>query len=63
MNKNLLTLAVAAALAVPAIAPSTASAEAIVYGKFNVSVDWADVKNAICSDLRPCTRCQRRGDP
>jgi predicted porin len=47
MNKKLLTLAIAAALAAPAIAPSTASAEAIVYGKVNVSIDYADVKNVV----------------
>jgi predicted porin len=40
MNKNLLTLAVAAALAVPAVA----SAEAILYGKVNVSLDYIDVE-------------------
>jgi len=40
MNKNLLTLAVAAALAVPAVA----SAEAILYGKLNVSLDYIDVE-------------------
>lgn len=40
MNKNLLTLAVAAALAVPAVA----SAEAILYGKLNVSLDYVDVE-------------------
>jgi len=39
MNKKLLTLAVAAAMAVPAIA----SAEAILYGKVNVSLDYVDV--------------------
>jgi predicted porin len=47
MNKNLLTLAVAAALAAPAIAPSIASAEAIVYGKVHVSLDYADVSNVV----------------
>ena len=47
MNKKLLTLAVAAALAAPVIAPSTASAEAIVYGKFHVSLDYADVSNVV----------------
>jgi predicted porin len=40
MNKKLLTLAVAAAMAVPAIA----SAEAIMYGKVNVSLDYIDVE-------------------
>lgn len=43
MNKKLLTLAVGAALAAPAIA----SAEAILYGKLNVSLDYANVTNAI----------------
>ncbi|WP_295452372.1 porin [uncultured Thiodictyon sp.] len=40
MNKKLLTLAVATALAVPAY---TASAEAILYGKVNVSLDYINV--------------------
>jgi hypothetical protein len=43
MKKKLLTLAVAAAVAAPALA----SAEAIMYGKMNVSIDYADVKNVI----------------
>jgi predicted porin len=43
MKKKLLTLAVAAAVAAPALA----SAEAIMYGKMNVSIDYADVKNQI----------------
>lgn len=43
MNKKLLTLAVAAALAAPAIA----SAEAILYGKVHVSLDYADVTNVV----------------
>lgn len=43
MNKKLLTLAVAAALATPAIA----SAEAIMYGRMHVSIDYVDVTNAI----------------
>jgi predicted porin len=47
MNKKLLTLAVAAALAAPAIA----SAEAIMYGKLHVSLDYADVTNVV-RDLR-----------
>jgi predicted porin len=41
MNKKLLTLAVAAALAAPAVA----SAEAILYGKVHVSLDYAEVNN------------------
>lgn len=40
MNKKLLTLAVAAAM----VAPTAAMAEAILYGKLHVSVDWADVE-------------------
>jgi len=43
MNKKLITLAVAAAL----VAPAAAMAEAILYGKVNVSLDYADVKNVI----------------
>jgi len=43
MNKKLLTLAVAAAMAAPAIA----SAEAILYGKVNVSIDYANVNNVV----------------
>ena len=43
MNKKLLTLAVAAALAAPAIA----SAEAIMYGKLNVSLDYETIDNQI----------------
>jgi predicted porin len=42
MNKKLITLAVAAAL----VAPAAAMAEATLYGKVNVSLDYADVKNA-----------------
>ncbi len=40
MNKNLLSLAVAAGLAVPAVV----SAEAILYGKLNVSFDYIEVE-------------------
>jgi predicted porin len=43
MNKRLITLAVAAAL----VAPTAAMADAILYGKLHVSVDYADVTNAI----------------
>jgi predicted porin len=43
MNKKFITLAVAAALA----APGLASAEAILYGKVHVSLDYANVTNAI----------------
>lgn len=40
MNKKLLTLAVAAAM----VAPTAAMADAILYGKLHVSIDWADVE-------------------
>ncbi len=43
MNKKLLTLAVAAAMAAPALA----SAEAIMYGKLNVSLDYQEIDNVI----------------
>ncbi|UHD14444.1 porin [Thiocapsa bogorovii] len=43
MNKKILSLAVAAAL----VAPGAAMAEAILYGKLNMSIDWADVTNVI----------------
>ncbi len=43
MNKKLITLAVAAAMA----APAAAMAEATLYGKLNVSIDYQDVTNAI----------------
>jgi predicted porin len=42
MNKKLLSLAVAAAVA----APTAAMAEAVLYGKLHVSIDYMDVKNA-----------------
>lgn len=42
MNKKLISMAVAAAMA----APAAAMAEAILYGKMHVSIDYADVKNA-----------------
>ena len=45
MNKKFITLAVAAALA----APGLASAEAIIYGKVNVSLDYANVTNVIAA--------------
>ncbi|MBK1706520.1 porin [Halochromatium glycolicum] len=41
MQKKLLTLAVAAAMA----APAAALAEATLYGKLNMSIDYADVQN------------------
>jgi predicted porin len=43
MNRKLLTLAVAAAVA----APTAAMAEAVLYGKLHVSIDYADVNNAL----------------
>jgi predicted porin len=43
MNKKILSLAVAAAM----IAPGAAMAEAILYGKLNVSLDYANVKNVV----------------
>jgi len=43
MNKKLLTLAVSAAM----VAPGAAMAEAILYGKLNVSLDYAEVTNAL----------------
>jgi predicted porin len=43
MNKKLITLAVAAAMA----APAAAMAEATLYGKLHVSIDYADIDNAI----------------
>ena len=45
MNKKLITLAVAAALT----APTAVMADAVLYGKLHVSVDYADVDNAIAS--------------
>lgn len=51
MNKKLLTLAVAAALA----APGFASAEAIMYGKMNVSLDYQNVDNIIRPLVDPAT--------
>jgi predicted porin len=43
MNKKILSLAVAAAM----VAPGAAMAEAILYGKLNVSLDYANVKNVL----------------
>lgn len=43
MNKKLLSLAVAAAMT----APAAAFADATLYGKLHVSLDYADVKNVI----------------
>ena len=52
MNKKLLTLAVAAALA----APTMASAEAILYGKMNVSLDYQTIDNYAVAPLYNDTR-------
>ncbi|MFD2111535.1 porin [Thiorhodococcus fuscus] len=41
MNKKLLTLAVAAAM----VAPTAAMADAILYGKLHMSIDYADVES------------------
>ena len=43
MNKKLISLAVAAAL----VAPAAAMAEATLYGKVNVSLDYASVSNVV----------------
>jgi len=43
MNKKLLSLAVAAAVA----APTAAMAEAILYGKLHQSIDYVDITNAV----------------
>ncbi|MBK1643473.1 porin [Thiocapsa imhoffii] len=43
MNKKLLSLAIAGAM----VAPSVAMAEAVLYGRLNVSLDYAEVKNVI----------------
>jgi predicted porin len=43
MNKKLISLAVAAAL----VAPAAAMAEATLYGKLNVSLDYASVTNVV----------------
>lgn len=51
MNKKLLTLAVAAALAAPAVA----SAEAIMYGKLNISLDYAQVDDVVRNLVDPAT--------
>jgi predicted porin len=47
MNKKLLSLAVAAAVA----APTAAMAEAILYGKLHQSIDYADVTNAVLPSI------------
>jgi len=43
MNRKLISLAVAAAL----VAPAAAMADAVLYGKMNVSLDYVDVTNVI----------------
>ena len=43
MNKKLISLAVAAAL----VAPAAAMADAVLYGKLNVSLDWVDAASVI----------------
>jgi predicted porin len=43
MNKKLVSLAVAAAIA----APTAVMAEAVLYGKLHQSIDYADIKNAV----------------
>jgi len=43
MNKKLISLAVAAAL----VAPAAAMADATLYGKLNVSLDYVDVSNVV----------------
>jgi len=43
MNRKLISLAVAAAL----VAPAAAMADAVLYGKLNVSLDYADVRNVV----------------
>jgi len=47
MNKKLITLAVAAAMA----APAAAMAEATLYGKLHVHLDYAEVDNAIAPEF------------
>jgi predicted porin len=43
MNKKLITLAVAAAL----VAPAAAMADATIYGKLNMSIDYFDIDNGL----------------
>jgi predicted porin len=49
MNKKLLSMAVAAAM----VAPTAAMAEAILYGKLHMSIDWASVEGADTSGVNP----------
>lgn len=51
MNKKLISLAVAAAMA----APAAAMAEATLYGKLHVSIDYQDVTNAISPEFQEVT--------
>ncbi|MCK7575815.1 MAG: hypothetical protein MZV65_07895 [Chromatiales bacterium] len=41
MNKKLLSMAVAAAM----VAPTAAMAEAVLYGKLHMSIDWASAED------------------
>lgn len=49
MNKKILSLAVAAAM----VAPTAAMAEAVLYGKLHMSIDWASVDHADISGVKP----------
>ncbi len=51
MQKKILTLAIAAAMA----APAAAMAEATLYGKLNMSLDYADVSDAIGTNFTSAT--------
>ncbi|MBK5938867.1 porin [Halochromatium roseum] len=51
MQKKILTLAIAAAMA----APAAAMAEATLYGKLNMSIDYADVSDAIGTSYTTAT--------
>jgi predicted porin len=57
MNRKLISLAVAAAL----VAPAAAMAEAVLYGKLNVSLDYADVDSAILPYANTLTPLEIRG--
>jgi hypothetical protein len=59
MNKKLITLAVAAAVA----APAAAMAEATLYGRLGVSLDYEDVKNAISPEYLTETVVIEPGTP
>ncbi|ADC63804.1 porin [Allochromatium vinosum] len=49
MNKKLLSMAVAAAM----VAPTAAMADAVLYGKLHMSIDWASVEGADTSGVKP----------